>query len=632
MSVVQRICFIVVLITMVSLVQCGGGGSIGGSATGDGIDALSDAESGLYETGPVEIPVTIAKLESPDATKIIASADGYSPNIITEIEGLEPAMSSPSVSNPTVAYTITGAEDSIRYPKITPYVYLYNSVNGADEFCEVSSDGSFTCPILGDLGDDLLLFASTETVVVDADMSPPLYITMDELGVVAIGDTNAGSLSADFSVATDNLGNYYLVVENTSTNKSNFYRRNVDGTLLQTIWTEDDSEGSIIPTKIEAIGSSFIYVVDDDGSLYQIQVAETSSSISDSFLKGRAPLFALSTTSSAVTRVNENLNSFDPNEAWLQVVYDQNDKTEPAYLLYYYPLNVSTNNSVGVVMSLDDVNGLDSLTADLETSEIIPGFGIEDMSVAYGTNGDGMAIISDTDITGCSEAEPCLGEIIRDAANWDSEEYDDMEIFVDPELPGNVVKVYPSTMDPSVYYIITTAHVYMYGGGDSVQISTQNNPSSLVMSNDGTYFFGCCDGAICAYDEDDNDFEVVWEGDEILCDANNPPDIDINNNVHFYNALGQHTGLYQNANANIFEDVVRRPPRATAACDHMVTDSVNASAFDTFCACWIDSYGISTSTSCSTYYNACVDNDKTSDIGECYYYIRETYSEMGVGF
>lgn len=640
-------------LVLVLLCQCGGVGSVvssvatggsdtgstaGGSATSNA-ETLSEQESGLYEAGPVDIPVTIAKLETPDVTKIIVSADPVSPSVSAPLDATRL-----STTDPTVAYTITGAAGAVHDPDETPYVYFLNENNDTDEFCEVNADGSFSCALLGDLGDDLYLFASTTSDLSTAEMSPPLHIVMDDFGVVAVGDTNSTNISADYSVATDNAGNYYLIVINKGDNgdKSNFYRRNVDGTLLQTIWTEDDPEGGkLVPTRIEAINDSFIVFFDQYGMLHQAQLAESSASIATSFVTGKKPRFTLTQDVTEITSVNDTLNEGEPGDGGyrLQIVFDEETGTVPEYLIAYYPFIYANNESVGAVLRVSETSGIINTSEDLSDSEIIPSFGLK-MKIVYSTHDNGMAIITDPDgeIPKCLGF--CFGEITRDGVDdGDDDDFDDMTIMSAEGFPEEVRSAVASPYDTNYVYFVALDGVTRYSsyGGHFKQMVKENIPSSIVISNDDRYVVGCCDGDICGYSEEEDDFVIIWDEELELCDDENPPEIDTANNIHFYDSLGQHRGIYQLSNASTFSTIERRPPRALGACGFEPTTEFTTQNWSDFCKCWIgfndldELHGIEDA-DCPVYQSECETQGENGDLGECYYYLRDTYDELNSRF
>ena len=571
-SCVRHVGIFILMFVMLGVTACGGVGSIvsavatgttgndtGTTTNSASADALSDQETGLFEDGPVDLPVTIAKLESPDVTKIVVSADPVSPSVSAPLNN-----SRYSTTDPTVAYTVTGAAGAVHDPVVTPYVYLFNDNNDVDEFCEVSSNGSFSCAVLGDLADDLYLFASTASDLSTAEMSPPLHIVMDDFGVVAVGDTNSTGISADFSVATDSSGNYYLIVLNSTTGLSNFYRRNVDGSLLQTIWTEDDAESVLTPTKIESINENFVIFFDQDGKLHQVQLTETNASIATSFLTGVKPRFTLTTDVTDIDSLNDNLDDQSPSIGGyrLQVIYDSATHTIPEYIVAYYPYLFASNGSAAAVLQVSETDGILNTSDSLSDEETVSTYSGLRMKATMNTSTKGFAVIEDPHISGCSTSSVCLGIIDKDGLNHDTETYDDMEVLTGRSFPTEVRGVVSSAYDDNYVYVVALEGIFQYNKeqAHSEELSDENIPSSIVISNDDRYVVGCCDGNICGFSTEARDFVDIWDEEEDLCDFDNPPEIDTENNVHFYDALGQHRGIYQTSNSDLFEEIERTPP------------------------------------------------------------------------
>lgn len=649
-----RLRFFIILILIVTLSACGGGvGSVissvatGGTTSSDTgssatstAEAAGDAETQLFDSGPVDLPVTIAKLESPDATKIIVSTEAITPSQNAPLD------SRFSTTDPTVAYTVTGAEGAIHDPDTTPYVYLENVNNSTDEFCEVEDDGSFSCAILGDLSDDLRLYASTTSDTDTAQMSPPLFIRVDSLGVTTIADTNSTNISADFSLHTDSRGNYYLVV--VIDGRSNFYRRNVDGTLLQTIWTDDDAEGQYIPTKIESIMETqndtdklFIYFFDQNGQLYEVELTETSASIAARFVYGGGrPGYTITPTLTAVDFVNEQLSAGDPAELEgyrFQPLFD-NTSDLPSHFVVYYPASVAQDGTVAKVITTNP-DGVNENDLTYEVSD----YDLQSVSLSFNSNSNGMARITDPSVTGCSEQ--CLAVVDMDDSDTGNE-FPTIDILNnESNLPADVQKVEVSRVDQFMLYLISSEGLYEYNSknvGDKItQRSQTHHPLSLAQSKDGSLIAGCCrsddgDFSICAYNQDENDFDLIWEEDGDLCNADNPPDVDEDNNIHFYDSLGQHRAIYQESNAAVFEDVHHIPPLAMGACGYDINEPVTAELWADFCSCWPNDAGYPAhpvaadydpNATCDSLLSLCQANNKTGKLHLCYYYLLEAYSD-----
>lgn len=609
-----------------------GTGDTGGTTTGTTTsaataEAASETETSLFSDGPVDIPVTIAKLETPDITKMVISAQSLDPSV-SAVPNLKKLLTKYSVTDPTVAYAIVGSAGAVHDPDVTPFVYLENATNSTSEFCDAESDGSFTCAILGDLNDDLRLYASTTDDTTTAQMSPPLYINVDELGTVTVGDTNSTNISADFKLMTDNAGNYYLVI--ISEGRSTFARRSITGTTLEIIWDTSDDESSIIPTVIESLDSDTLLLFDQNGDFYEIEIASTSNAaVSASFLTGSRPAYTLTPTVTAVSEVNAALNTVDPRDVSgyrIQIIYDSGTSSDATGVAIFYPRDSATDNTVGKIFSASG-EGLFEITYE------VPTFGFDSIQPAFTSSFIGLAVVTDADTAGCEIK--CRGEFFLNSTDGD---YGDGEFSVmdGSHFPDNTQQMVSSPFDWNYYYFITADAVYEYGttGSTRRQISGENIPISLGLSEKGNLIAGCCvnsDGnnSICLYNEATNDFDIVWQEAGDLCSAEAPPEINPeNNDVHFYDSLGQHRSLYENTNSTVYETYTTRPPIVLGQFDYTNTESLTEPKWTDFCDNWVDSHGIDfpfNASECSSYYSECISTGHATDMGSCYFYVNSNY-------
>lgn len=207
------------------------GNNIVASATAEGV---SDTESELLAEGPIELPVTIAKLESPDASKLEISESFGGANLVDERALYQVA--------PRILI-ITGLPEAIRDVEDQPYVVGFpyeqiESVVGEQVTVNVEDDGSFTMTVPTE-GDALLASGN------GAFVSPFLHITEDPVtGYFTIITTNSapGVIDTDTQVAVDSDGYYYLNFNDAVTGGQSLVRRNVDGSLVQEIVSGDGIE------------------------------------------------------------------------------------------------------------------------------------------------------------------------------------------------------------------------------------------------------------------------------------------------------------------------------------------------------------------------------------------------------
>lgn len=130
------------------LAHCGGAGGLGGSLSGEGESGGSGGGSGsginrLFEDGPIDMPVTIAKLEAPDPSKITVEIGGGT--------NLSPTLKNQSAET----VTLTGLAGAMPDPTATPQVYMYSEANGTT-LVDVNSNGSFAATTLTGTGPFLI--------------------------------------------------------------------------------------------------------------------------------------------------------------------------------------------------------------------------------------------------------------------------------------------------------------------------------------------------------------------------------------------------------------------------------------------------------------------------------------------
>lgn len=133
------------LLLTLFLVHCGGAGGLSGSVDGDG-ESGGSGSSGvnrLFEDGPIDIPVTIAKLEAPDPTNITVEIGGDS--------NLSPTLKNQSAET----VTLTGLAGAMPDPTATPQVYMYSETNGTT-LVDVNANGSFAATTLTGTGPFLI--------------------------------------------------------------------------------------------------------------------------------------------------------------------------------------------------------------------------------------------------------------------------------------------------------------------------------------------------------------------------------------------------------------------------------------------------------------------------------------------
>jgi len=391
----------IIFIVFLSLSACGGGGLA--NIAGGGSDSTT---TDLYESGPVEIPVTIAKLDAPDSSKIIVAVEpigdlAISPDITPNPDGVE------IIDDCTLIYTVTGLAGAISDDDAT-HAYILNYTLDVYLITAVASDGSFEGQICGRYQDQVVVTALDSSSLAAANSSSPLIITVDENDdnqiTVIITDTNAGEIKTNFNVLTDSSGNaYYVIVNDDDT--SDFYRRNVDGRALEIIWQGE----SDIPTALGSYSDSLVIYFNQNGTLKQVTIPDSSASISNSFLTGKGtPQLTLFSTISSVGDYDIGLNPNTHEGFRIDAIYDvENDN--PGFFVIMFPDDGNLPGISGAVFSDTGETSLGDSFADLDS---------KGGSSAIGDfqNGRGYFVVIDEDTDGCGGNGCLAGQDLNGSA------------------------------------------------------------------------------------------------------------------------------------------------------------------------------------------------------------------------
>lgn len=238
---------------------CGGVAGLTSGATdtgtttgGTAADSLTGTETQLFDDGPIDMPVTIAKLESPDLSLITVTVE--------ELSGGAQAVK--FATGATHRFTITGAAGAggtLEDGTFAPKFLTFNATTDEQAIATVNADGSFVGQIDGSLTDTIVFASMTEA---EDQVSPILAVVTDADGNFIVTTTNAADLSSAVNVMTDTSGNYYFTVK-ASDGTFTFMRRNVSGSDVETIAEGLASE----PRVILAQSGPAVTVISQDGSI-----------------------------------------------------------------------------------------------------------------------------------------------------------------------------------------------------------------------------------------------------------------------------------------------------------------------------------------------------------------------------
>lgn len=253
--------FFGVFFVLLSLADCGG--VVGSSATATGgsdttdtgdtgdttssADSLDAGEAGLFSDGPIDLPVTIAKLQSPNSEQIDLSVT--EPGTSNLIKPNAPRFLS---AGETYSCEFTGSGDAtdsslraIPDPVTTPYVLIYDAASATSVIETVASDGSFTATIACQVEQNLIVAALTADSLASAQSSPVVIFSVDELGTVTVTITHSNRINDAQPFGADPYGNViFSVIEDDGT--YTLWRRNLDGSLPDMILENHDSEPIVV--------------------------------------------------------------------------------------------------------------------------------------------------------------------------------------------------------------------------------------------------------------------------------------------------------------------------------------------------------------------------------------------------
>jgi hypothetical protein len=230
---------------------------------------LESAETSLYDQGPIDLPVTIAKLDSIDSALVTIE---YSDSLTQEL--LRSLASQSAVSSG--GYVITGEAGAINVDQATK-LFALNTSTSELTVLEIAADGSFVLEMEAEEGQVIAL-----APMVDAEdqIGAPIYAD-EENGVDTIALTNSDFLNPNVNIEVNPDGYAYFSAEALD-GTYEIYRRNLDGTTLETVATGISSQVRFIV--LDEQGS--LNYVTQDGKVFSILLAETSTDISSLAAKG----------------------------------------------------------------------------------------------------------------------------------------------------------------------------------------------------------------------------------------------------------------------------------------------------------------------------------------------------------
>lgn len=246
----KRLCLwvFVLFVALAVFTSCAGPSS---GLSGTTIGALSDSEESLYNSGPVSLPVTIAKLDAFDAEKLA----------VTYVLGTS------TDPNKDGTYTVTGSEGAANMEQAA-YALLANGETTV--ITALNTDGSFSLSISANEGDIVaaLPLDSTQTYG-----GIPLFTTYEN-GVVTFMFTNSDSINDSHNLVIRN-GYFYFSTVSADDGTYSFYRKSLTTSAIDTIVTNFSETIKYVSVD----SSSNLNMVAQSGKIYHLQAQEDADGL-----------------------------------------------------------------------------------------------------------------------------------------------------------------------------------------------------------------------------------------------------------------------------------------------------------------------------------------------------------------
>jgi hypothetical protein len=318
-----------------------GGGTNSLSGTSSTIEPISETESNLYDNdGAINIPVTIAKLQSPlNVEKIVIELE-------TSIPGGAPKGLSylKDVKTPLTGYKITGAADCVDAG--TAYVMIINTLTEQRLLQEVNSDGSFEALIPAIEGTSVMMLAVDET---ETYGSMPISASYEKS--VTTFNLTASSESI-INTRQQLLMDRFWVYFSLRADDSSFalVRRHLNG-RLQVI----ADKLSTAPRHVSVTQSFNLAFVTQSGFVYFVPYREKSDGIQGSY-DNRVLLYKIGESLNNSDDVNEPSSakvSVTNNGVFLYTRPFLNDKSTVKQEYYVRFINRDTKEVTGLISRAD---------------------------------------------------------------------------------------------------------------------------------------------------------------------------------------------------------------------------------------------------------------------------------------
>lgn len=257
-----------------------------GGSSGNG-EPLSSTEASLFEDGPIDIPVSIAKNDGVNPANVDVEFEILGAQLINGDDHDSRYVTASECSTEAIL-TFTGNADAVSDPTTNPFVYIYNYTQGTGTTIAVNADGSFaSTSICANLEDDI----TVSTLNADETESSPFYrIIAESNGVTAVILTNAPNLNFAQTIAYDGYGGIYVSTINDD-GTSNLARIHANNSSPETV----ASNMEFLPFDVVATIDGKIWV--QDQSIYYNQILPNAAigDVSTSSVAGSSTTWGLTT-------------------------------------------------------------------------------------------------------------------------------------------------------------------------------------------------------------------------------------------------------------------------------------------------------------------------------------------------
>ncbi len=274
---------LIVVILSLAMNACGvltfsnllGTNTLGSGATSSA-EALDAFETELFDSGTIDIPVSISRLDTPDATLIEVTISDISPDESSSLFATRARPLEALVEDTEYTFTFKGGSGAVP-DSATPYVLVSNTQTGDQQVVSVGTTGDFLASLNGKSEQDFILTAMTTSDILTATASPVLVIRANAQGAISISTTNTGPTAPLISNTTIVVSQGVTYFSNRAADGTiNFWLRNLNGaqpTLLLS--------GLVYPIRLVSVfaDNSAIFLNDNGAFIMASNIGTPSVSV-----------------------------------------------------------------------------------------------------------------------------------------------------------------------------------------------------------------------------------------------------------------------------------------------------------------------------------------------------------------